>query len=615
MFKDKFGHIKDVLINNRRILISMALCVAIIAVTGAASNSVRFNSDLYLNNISVPDIIISSNDGFTSNDVELIKEQTNADVIGVFYTDCRYTLNDTTSSLRIFSKDGCLNADNIISGDLISDTNQCIATKYGDSSELKIGDIITVESDAVSSNKFTVVGIVEVIDPDFENSIIIDNSVFSLNYYNRLLLNCSYLRRYNTYSDRYIKAVNDIIGRLDNIANNRLADIKSGDYDYRLLNISRYDSELAERVDFVYNQKEELEKAHRELAVVKNYIDQNELIIAEKSEQLSISLETIYETVGAELREHENKLYELTELKIKFEQIEKERSSCESELAMVQFEIENANKYFDTVTDKESASYLESKAVYDKLVLRQTELKSEINKKADEYKKIKTKYDSEYAKFDAAYSSAKKTYDRLMNDTGIDSHEIFQISLTNLNARTEYNAKFEEYNSKFAIMQKEQEEVISSVNTLYSSYAKIWYLTDRSIVKEYNDFRSFVELTNIVNISVFIFSVVFLLYLIVLEIRKYNNNQKGEFGVVNKNIKSTLLFTITIGSFGLMFGLTVGYVFSILLNVIIFTLTSLPFSMPIVNLQVLFEIITVCVLPLLICCSIFGFDILKRKDK
>lgn len=610
MINKKINRLIAAVRNNLIICIAVTACVAIVVASGALSLCVKNTVNKYFESNATADIIINSNDGFTANDVELIKDQTSADITGVFYADCRYTLGNSTSSLRVFSKEGNLTDGDIVSGTDITAPNQCVVIKGANESKLKLGDVITVESDSVKVHEFTVVGVAEKDDTDFENAVIVDNSVFTFNYYNRLLLNCDFLRKYNTYSDQYLRAVADVISRLDNIAINRLTAIKSGDYDYRLLNIARYDKELADKVDDVYSKKDELEITNRELAYIKRDIDRTEQLIAEKREQLAISSETIYETISPELKAHEEKLLELNELKQNLDALNEECSNLESEYKALGDDVSKAKLELDAIADKTSLEYTTAKADYDALVKKHNDLKSELDKKKSEYTKKKSDYDKEFAKYDSAYSASKETYDKLMSDTGISGQEIVQMSLMNLKARAEYNQELEAYNAEYDKMQTVQNEVINEVNMLYSSYAKLWYFSDRTIIKEYITFEELTDVLGIVNLVVLIASIVLIAYLSLDKLKGKSVSDKRIFGFSPATFKANLTNSLIIAVTGMAGGFIIGYLITMLAELIIILINQMSFIIPVISTVILLEVITVSVLSMLI-----GNIILSLKSK
>ena len=150
---------------------------------------------------------------------------------------------------------------------------ECVAAANSLKADIHVGDTVKLtdnNADALKIDEYTVVGLVnsamcvsasqfgttDIGNGQISTVFFVSNTVFTSATYNQLWIYCDFLRRYNTYSDEYKRAVDDITERLDNIAENRLKSIMNGSYDYRLLNISKYNSELGQAVVEVFDSKE-----------------------------------------------------------------------------------------------------------------------------------------------------------------------------------------------------------------------------------------------------------------------------------------------------------------------------------------------------------------------
>ncbi len=583
------------------LLIVISICIAITVSICSAAVTMQSSSDKYFVNKNTADIILNSDDGFTAHDLDLIEEQTSAHIVGVFYTDCRYSIGNINDSVRLFSVDGNITADDIIEGNFITSPDQCIAVRGRNGSDFSVGDCITVESDEINSRVLTVVGVAEIIDPDFDGSIFVDNSVFSLESYNRLLLTFDFLRKYNTYSDRYLRSVNDIISRLDNISTNRLNAIKSGAYDYRLLKLSRYDSELAGRIESLYAQKDELEKRNQELVSVKKYIDQTEQLIAEKSEQLYISSETIQQTIGAELKAHEEKLKEITALKLTLDDLKEEKISVESDYMNQLEAVDAAKQKLDSISDSDSEEYSAAQSEYEGAVKKRDELKVSLDAKSAELNIKQADYDTEYASYDAAYKASKDTYDKLMGSNDISSNEIFQLSLMNLTAKAEYYQKLEQYNNDYSKMQVSLTNIVQSVNNFYSSFAKLWYLSDRTVVNDYAQIATITEILYIIFLISLAASVLFVLYFSSNKISKPDSTYAAnKIGFCKEVFKTNLLQFLPIAAIGSVFGVISGALVSFIIYTVISFFAKLNLCAPILGLTELAAALIISFAPMLV---------------
>lgn len=461
-------YISDIRANWRRLVI---LCVAV-AISVSAVFGVRCialglaeSADAYF--ADTADIVIESNDGFTAQDIELVKEQTSAEI----------TVTD-----------------------------------------------------------------------------------------NQLHLSFDFLRRYNTLSADYANAITDIEDRLDNISANRLKAIKDGSYDYRLLNISKYDKQLSDAVNEVYDKKNELEKTNKELVSIKKYIDRTEQLIIEKSAQLSISTQSIFSSFENELAEYKKQLEAVTAikeeavaLKSEAEQLEQEYNDC-LKLA------DDAKAVLDSTTDTQSSDYTHAKSEYDKYVAQSDKLKAEYDKKTAEYDKKNTEYEEEQSKYDTSYAASKETYDKLMSDTGIDSDEIVQMSLMNLTTRAEYNQKLEIYSAEFERLESSLADVVERVANIYSEYNQLWYLSDRSAEVEFDRYEAvYAVLNSVLPYACIICATVVL----ALSFFIFSGLLKDEHSVLGRMkrlscsqreiIKKSVLYSAVISAIGYVAGMIISY--------------------------------------------------------
>ena len=80
-----------------------AIGVGFFAGVRASKPDMTDSADKYYVDQKLMDICISSPDGFTVSDIELIIEQTNAEVAGAYYADCLYSLSGKESAARFYS--------------------------------------------------------------------------------------------------------------------------------------------------------------------------------------------------------------------------------------------------------------------------------------------------------------------------------------------------------------------------------------------------------------------------------------------------------------------------------------------------------------------------------
>ena len=474
-----------------------AIGVGFFAGVRASKPDMTDSADKYYVDQKLMDICISSPDGFTVSDIELIIEQTNAEVAGAYYADCLYSLSGKESAARFYSLIENINIPELTEGRLPENERECVAAANSLKADIHVGDTVKLtdnNADALKFDEYTVVGLVnsamcvsasqfgttDIGNGQISTVFFVSNTVFTSATYNQLWIYCDFLRRYNTYSDEYKRAVDDITERLDNIAENRLKSIMNGSYDYRLLNISKYNAELGQAVDEVYDSKEKLEQTNKELTITKNYIDRTEQLISEKSEQLSISAEQIQNSIDAELKSYEQQLQSAMKLKAEADALEVSYKELETEYYDTLKKADEVNLRLSAIENVESEEYNSVKKERDELINKSDELKKQYDAKKAEYDKKISEYETEYAKYDTAYSASKEAYNKLIDDSGIGGEEIMQMSLMNQMALAEYNQKVELYNAAYEQLNGSLSDVITAVSDIYSYFSKLWYISDRS---------------------------------------------------------------------------------------------------------------------------------------
>ena len=143
------------------------LCMALLGVgffagIKATSPDMSKTLDEYLDNNNVYDVEIVSTLGLTDEDIEEIKNLSIAsDITGSRYADEIIDIENKEKVVRIISLTD-INKVILKDGNLPTKTGEIVVEKlFLDDYDLKIGDILNIDSENLKDNEFKIVGVVE----------------------------------------------------------------------------------------------------------------------------------------------------------------------------------------------------------------------------------------------------------------------------------------------------------------------------------------------------------------------------------------------------------------------------------------------------------------------
>ena len=253
MFKDTIREIKKSL---GRFISLFAICfigVAFFAGLTASSGDMKNSSDLYYDDFNLCDIEVMSSIGFTSEDINIIREIDGIEGINPTYrTDAVTVFDGIQSTLRIMtvpdgnydvSDSNYINQLRLKEGRLPENDHECVI-KYSDfaSNKIKIGDTIVVNSgteedikDILNNNTFEVVGMVyspyyvsyhlgssSVGSGKLDFVMYVYDSCFSTEVYTDVFITVNGAKEQNCYSDKYKDIISPVIDSLESISHERL---------------------------------------------------------------------------------------------------------------------------------------------------------------------------------------------------------------------------------------------------------------------------------------------------------------------------------------------------------------------------------------------------------
>ena len=471
-----------------------AIGVGFFAGVRAAKPDMTESANMYFEAQKLMDFSITSVEGFTDDDVNMIKEQVDSTVVKSYAFDAVSKVNDSDFVIKYYSLSNKINIPDIVDGRFPTSPDECIADANSIWLPLNVGDEIYVDNNnnPLKKTKLKVVGLVDtglyISGTQYGSTNLgkgqVDTAVF-LNQdafegeYNTLFVRCNFLRKYNCYSDDYKTKLDAAIERLDYILSNRLKDIISGTYDYRKLDLSKYDPQLVDITNHVYDEKEALEKEYNNLVTTKEYLDRTGELINKKSIGYQQTLlET--ETYIAE---------EVSKYDADREKVAKLRSECEKAEA----EFEAVNKQYESLKQQVEDKQQQMNAMPDKTVPGYVMLQNEVNAKLVELDSLSKQVaekraiavqkgevlNTAFNEYDSAYASADKIFGELNNKNQITADELVKMTISYRSAQIDYNTRLQEYDKAREELTNKLKDTVDAVSKIYSNYDSLWFYNDR----------------------------------------------------------------------------------------------------------------------------------------
>jgi len=473
----------------------VAIGVGFFAGVRAAKSDMNDSANMYYESQKLMDFSINSVEGFSEDDINLIKEQIDSTVVKAYVFDAVSKVNDSDCVIKYYSLSNKINVPDVVEGRFPISADECVADANSIGLPLEVGDEIYVESSGekfIKTNKLKVVGLVDsamfISGTQYGTTNLgkgqIDTAVF-LNQdafageYNTLFVRCNFLRKYNCYSDDYKNKLEAAIERLDLVLSNRLKDIVSGTYDYRKLDLNKYDPQLVEITNQVYDKKEELEKEYNNLVTTKEYLDRTGELINKKSIGHQQTLAETEAYITEEVAKYDADRENVSKLRSECEQAEAEYNSVRKQYETINLQIENKKQQMDTMPDKTVPGYSMLQNEVNALL---TELDS-IGKTVDEKREIAIKkgeaLNIAFNEYDLAYFSADKIFSELNNKNQVTADELVKMTISYRSAQIDYNTRLQEYDVAREELTNQLKDVVSTVSSIYSNYDSLWYYTDR----------------------------------------------------------------------------------------------------------------------------------------
>ncbi len=471
----------------------VAIGIGFFAGIRAAKPDMIDSANQYYNNRLLMDFGISSVDGFTDEDVNIIKEQVDSVPIKAYVYDCVAKVNQTEGVIKFYSFSNKINTPDIKQGRLPSSANECVVDANSVSFPIEIGDVVKIDSADINSKELKVVGLVDtamyISATQYGTTNIGNGQVGTVAFlnedafvgdYNTLFVRCEFLRKYDCYSKEYEKAVDNIIKRLDGILKNRLASILDGSYDYRKLDLAKYDSSLAQSVTAVYDAKEKLDFEYNELIKNKEILDKTKELIDSKSIGLQHTLEETETYIEQEVAKYDQLMSVVLKLQGERDKAESDftnaKSTYDGKIAL----IDEKRAQLSELTDTESEEYKSLQKEVDTLQAEADAINKELPAKEKLFKDKDAALTKASEEYKSAYSSADKSFKEINGANSLTAEELVQMTVSYRSALAEYNARIAIYDNAREQLSSSLTQVNEAVSKIYSNFDSLWYFSDRS---------------------------------------------------------------------------------------------------------------------------------------
>ena len=450
---------------------------------------------MYYDSQKLMDFSITSVDGFTDDDVNMVKEQIGSTVVESYVFDSVSSVNGSDCVIKYYALNNKMNIPEIVDGRWPSSADECIVDANSIGMPVNVGDVITVKKEQGSfliNTELKVVGLVNTAlyisgtqygttnlgDGQIDTVAFLNEDAFN-GEYNTLFVRCDFLRKYNCYSDEYKDGLKSAVNRLDSIMSNRLKSIIDGSYDYRRLDLQKHNPDLVASVNQIYTTKEQLETEYAALLTTKDYLDRTGELIDQKSLGHQQTLQETEDYVNSEVAKYDAKKEQITKLSQECEKAQNEyestKLSCEQKSADLK-----AKRYtLSTIDDTTSNEYIALKAAIDTIQNELDILSGSLGQKEATYKQKAEAMNKAFEEYDLLYSSADKIFNELTNANKISSDELVQMTISYRAAQIDYNTRLAIYDAARVEMSAGLDQVVSTVSQIYSNFDSLWYFTDR----------------------------------------------------------------------------------------------------------------------------------------
>ena len=473
----------------------VAIGVGFFAGVRAAKPDMTDSADMYYESQKLMDFSIVSVEGFTDDDINMIKEQVDSTVVKAYAFDYLSSVNDSDCVIKYYSLSNLVNVPDIVEGRLPISADECIADANSIGMPIKIGDTIIVDSNRrpqLKNSQLKVVGLVDTAmyisgtqygstslgNGQIDTAVFLNEDAF-IGDFNTLFVRCNFLRGFNCYSDEYKDGLRSAVGRLESIMTNRHKSIIAGTYDYRKLNLNKHNPALVASVNELYNKKEALESEYSALITTKDYLDRTGELITQKSIGHQQTLEETESYIETEVEKYDAINEQVSKLKAECEKAQADYDAVHNVYTTKQSDIEEKREDLSLMTNPTYPEYIFLKAEIDRLQAEIDTLKIDLDQKEAVFKQKSDALNAFFSNYDTDYTSADKIFTELKDKNKITADELVQMTISYRSAQIDYNSRLANYNQEKEALSAGLEGVVATVSNIYSNFDSLWYFTDR----------------------------------------------------------------------------------------------------------------------------------------
>ena len=314
LLKDALAEIRHSFGRFMSILLIVALGVAFFAGIKASAPDMKYSADYYFDKYDTQDIQVFSTLGLTKEDVDEIKKISGVKAVQALYTqDVVTRIGSSEQVFKLFSmpEKPAMNEIRLVEGRLPEKPGECLIEADSIQSELRgtfaLGDTITIEtgtdekiSDTLRTDKYKVVGkgfIPRYISYEKGSATIgsgmVNNFMFvpeadiKADYYTEIDVTVDGAKELNAYEQAYFDKTDPVVDKIEAIADKQIEVRKQTQQD-------ELDKAKRQLKDEIYNAKELLRKAQKQVDEGNEEIRANEAKIADGQAQLDSGWQQYY---------------------------------------------------------------------------------------------------------------------------------------------------------------------------------------------------------------------------------------------------------------------------------------------------------------------------------
>ena len=429
-FKDSKKMFKNNLVRYISIVLIIMLGTAFFIGMNAVSPAMEQNAEEHMKDKKISDISLSSNLGYTAEDIEKFKNNEHVtEIKGEYIYDALASFGEKDIVVRFLSiKDDLeINKNDIFEGRNVEKDNEClIASRLNQMYGYEVGDKIKVyrkdDSNIEENLKYTefeIVGITRnpvylskfyanttLLTGELFGYIMIQEQAFKSENYTTINIKTDIDENINRFSDEYKEKLDEILGDIEVINN----DIAKEKYD---VIYTKNSNEIEKMESAIKTQEENINKANKTIINSQLQINQGIVSVSENVAQY-YNLKSIYEKTEQRAKNISNLYTDLKTLEgqknnieITFSELKYKTINLKEQIEEIENNIDK-NLYEIYSLDDEELRFIELSKANNKLYY-------EYNEKNTEYEIVNKEYEEQSKKIAIIEESIKNTKEQINN--------------------------------------------------------------------------------------------------------------------------------------------------------------------------------------------------------